>query len=61
MLNNVTVKSLIILTLSLLIGLLVLSLVRPGEQDPQQRLWQALDTAAAAYDAPADVRAFAHV
>lgn len=35
----------------------IVCLVRPGEQDPQQRLWQALDTAAAAYDTPTSVTA----
>jgi thioester reductase-like protein len=35
----------------------ILCLVRPGEQDPQQRLMQALTLAADAYAAPAAVRA----
>lgn len=35
----------------------IVCLVRPGEQDPQQRLWQALDKAVAAYQAPAQVAA----
>ncbi len=35
----------------------IVCLVRPGEQDPQQRLWQALETAALAYDTPAHVAA----
>ena len=35
----------------------IVCLVRPGEQDPQQRLWQALDAAVAAYAAPAEVAA----
>jgi nucleoside-diphosphate-sugar epimerase len=36
---------------------LIVCLVRPGEQDPQTRLWQSLDGAVAAYDAPASVMA----
>lgn len=35
----------------------IVCLVRPGEQDPQDRLWQALDKAVAAYQAPAHVAA----
>ena len=35
----------------------IVCLVRPGEQDPQLRLWQALDAAVAAYAAPAEVAA----
>lgn len=34
----------------------IVCLVRPGEQDPQQRLWQAIDAACDAYDAPSELR-----
>jgi nucleoside-diphosphate-sugar epimerase len=35
----------------------IVCLVRPGEQDVQERLWQALDKAVAAYQTPAAVAA----
>jgi thioester reductase-like protein len=35
----------------------IVCLVRPGEQDPQQRLWNAIDAACVAYDTPAQVAA----
>lgn len=35
---------------------IIVCLVRPGEQDPQQRLWQAMDAACVAYAAPASLR-----
>ncbi len=35
----------------------IVCLVRPAEKDPQQRLWEAMDAACAAYDTPAQVAA----